>query len=403
MKSFISIQKIFFLGVVSLLWLIGLAPVGVTERVEAAPLPQEPVLLTLNGPSSVQVGDQFTVNVSLRNIPDPGLYGVQFEILFDPAVVSINNLQLNSALSFVVRSEIDEAAGKLTLVASQQGKVAGLVGEMPVLSFWVTANAPGSVAFTPENLKISDDQAQGFEVIAESYVVSISEPPTPTLEPTATSTPVPTAEPTGEPTSTRPTVEPTSEPTMEPTAEPTDEPTAEPTVEPPTPTVEPTVEPTAEPTAVIVSGQVILPGRTGNNWSGATVIVEDSRQTGTTDLTGNFIVSNVMPDSLKSIEADAPGFLPAVCSDLTIMTPETHLAPVTLLSGDINDDDVVDVIDAAMVGTSFGQAGENLPADITQDNLLDIFDIVLVSVNYGEQGPQNWSCVEKQDTAPPIQ
>ena len=376
MRSLISIQKIFLLGVCCL-WLIGSASVRDVKNVEAAASPQESVLLTITGPDSVLVGDQFTVEVLMQNIPDPGLYGVQFEVLFDPAAVSISDVKLNSALSFVVRNEIDETSGKLTLVASQQGKVAGLVGDVSVLSFVATANAPGSVTFLSQNEKVSDDQAQGYEVISEIYNVSINEPPTPTMEPTSEPTVEPTVEPTAEPT-TEPTVEPTTEPTVEPTAEPT---------------VEPTTEPTVEPMAT-VSGQVILPGRADNNWSGATIVLENSQQAVITDLAGNFIVSDVMLDSLVSIEADAPGFLPAVCSDLAVTTPELNLEPVTLISGDINDDDIVDVIDAAMVGTSFGQAGKNLPSDITQDDIVDIFDIVLVSVNYGEQGSQSWNCTK---------
>jgi hypothetical protein len=218
-----------------------------------------------------------------------------------------------------------------------------------------------------------------------------TDPPTPV----PTDTPIPTPTPSNSPTPT-PTELPTPEPTDEPTPEPTDEPTPEPTGEPtPEPTEEPSPEPTGEPTMADVSGQIIVAGRTDNDWSGTTVTIDDSGQIGTTDTTGNFSIIDVATGPLDSITADAPGYLPAVCSGLTVTAPETVLDAANLLSGDINDDSLVDITDATAVGASFGQTGSDLPADITRDDILDIFDIVLVSVNFGEEGPQTWNCLSK--------
>jgi hypothetical protein len=65
---------------------------------------------------------------------------------------------------------------------------------------------------------------------------------------------------------------------------------------------------------------------------------------------------------------------------------------VTLLSGDISDDNLVDITDATAVGASFGLTGAEIAADLNRDNLVDIFDIVLVSLNFGQSGPQAWVC-----------
>jgi hypothetical protein len=368
--------------------------------------PSSQMTLMLDGPASVNAGETFNVTAVAQDVPDPGLYGVQLEINYDPTLISVSDLQFNPNLIFVVLNDVDNTTGKIRLAASQQGKVPGLTGDVALLSFNASAaNTAGTVVFTVENEKFSDSQAQGFDFISQSYSVSIGEMPTPepTDEPTVepTLTPEPTDEPTAEPTDTPtptpvPTDEPTSEPTDEPTVEPTltPEPTDEPTAEP-TDTPTPTPVPTDEPTMVNISGQVILAGRAGNDWSGAIVTIEDSGQTGTTDTTGNFSIANAAISSLSAITADAPGYLSAVCTGLTITDPETVLDSVSLLSGDIDGDNQVDITDATAVGASFGQTGSGLPADITRDGLLDIFDIVLVSVNFGEKGPQSWSCLVK--------
>jgi hypothetical protein len=153
-----------------------------------------------------------------------------------------------------------------------------------------------------------------------------------------------------------------------------------------------------------VSGQIILAGRAGNNWSGAVAMIGSNDQTtatemAVTDVDGNFDIESVFT-GLQEVTADAPGYLSSVCSNVNVAAPQTVLNPVTLLGGDINSDDLIDIVDAATAGTNFGQTGPN-PADITLDEIVDIFDIVLVSVNYGETGPQVWTC--SNSGSPPIQ
>ena len=150
-----------------------------------------------------------------------------------------------------------------------------------------------------------------------------------------------------------------------------------------------------------VSGQVVLAGRNGNNWSGAVAKINSSvEQSAATNINGNFEIANV-PAGLHTISADAPGYLSAVCSGVNVTAPQLVLSPVSLVAGDINDDDSVDIVDAAIVGISFGKTGPDVPADITQDEIVDIFDIVLVSVNYGEAGPKVWNCAGPNNS--PIQ
>lgn len=301
----------------------------------------------MNGPASVALSQTFSVTVVAQNVPNPGLYGVQFEINFDPSLLSLGNLQPNPDLSFVVRNVVTNTLGKLTFVASRQGNVPGLTGAVTLLTFDATAAAsPGVATLTFANEKIGDSQATAFTITSQSYTVAIGGTPTPT--PTATATV--------------------------------------------TATVTPTATTTPGPGTATVSGQVTLQGRASGNWAGATVTVDDSSQSDTTDANGNFSITGVTTGGHSSITADASGFLPAVCTAPIVTAPVTTLAAVALLNGDLNDDNLINIIDATTVGVSFGATGPSLPADLNQDGIVDIFDIIIVSANFG-QGSQGWSCL----------
>jgi hypothetical protein len=75
-----------------------------------------------------------------------------------------------------------------------------------------------------------------------------------------------------------------------------------------------------------------------------------------------------------------------------VTAPETTLTTVTLKSGDVNDDDIVDIADATAVGLNLGTADPGLATNINRDSTVDILDIILVSVNFGE-GIQTWNCL----------
>ncbi len=328
-----------------------------TPTATTTPEPGE-MSLVATGPASVAAGEVFSVTVEAQDIDETGLYGFQFELNYDPALMAVSNVQVDPAFSFVVINTVDNTTGQIQVAASRQGNVAGLTGDVPLVTFDATAvGASGTAEFSFSNAKLGNPQAQALDITTQVYVVVIEPEVTPT-----------------------PTGEPTEEPTPTPTGEPTEEPTPTPTTEPGTATV---------------TGQVILAGRSGNDWSGATVTVDDSSQSATTGSDGNFTITNVTPGVHSSITADAPGYMPAVCTSPTISEPTTALAAVSLLSGDVNDDNVVDVADAAAVGMSFGLTGPGLAADINQDGIVDIFDIILASVNFGATEPTAWTCISE--------
>lgn len=324
--------------------------------------------LTFDGPSVVEAGETFEVRVQAKGIDAPGIYGAQFRLNYDPDIISVGDLAINPDLSFVLQGILDNQTGTITLAASRKGQVAGLTGNVTLLTFEATAKrSSGPATFTFADEKISDPQAQSLDVTSQSYTVSI-----------------------GDSTADEPTPEPTSSPTTAPAGDPTLEPTDSPI---PTPTSQPAPQPTGfPPAAYAVYGQVSLAGRAANNLANTTITVAGSDLSITTDAAGRFSLTNTSLSFPTDITADAPSYLPAACTITALAASETTLTTPTLLSGDLNDDLTVDIIDATAVGASFGKIGSDLMADINLDGVVDIYDVVLVTMNFGQNGPQLWAC-----------
>jgi|GEM_PF-3255078 len=216
--------------------------------------------------------------------------------------------------------------------------------------------------------------------------------PTPTNTPTATPTNTPTSTPTNTPTST-PTNTPTSTPTNTPTSTPTNTPTSTPTNTPTsTPTNTPTFTPTptSSPEGGTVRGRVHLERRTSD--AGAAVSV--GALATTTDENGRFTLSGV-PAGTHTIIAAHRGYLRSWRSFSLTAGQTLTLPDVTLLGGDVNQDDRIDHLDADIVD----QAWHSTPvdghwdarADITDDKLVNVLDLVAVQFNWGQAGPGPWA------------
>ncbi|HRV92870.1 MAG TPA: DUF5060 domain-containing protein, partial [Anaerolineae bacterium] len=231
------------------------------------PVPTAATLI-VSGPDSVEAGETISLDVKTNNVADEGLYGVQLKLIYDPLKVSLANLQVNPELPFVLHQTIDDVAGEIDFVASRQGEMPGLTGDITLFTVDVTAgNTSGETTFSFEEEKLSDPKAAAIMVEAEPFSLAIENP-----------TSVPTSQPSPEPTQTS-TLEPTATPTDLPSPEPTNTPTPDSTVVPGSPTPQPTSEPISITTLL---GQVILAGRTNDDWSDASVVAAGTNGSVTT-------------------------------------------------------------------------------------------------------------------------
>ncbi len=139
-----------------------------------------------------------------------------------------------------------------------------------------------------------------------------------------------------------------------------------------------------------IVGTVKVEGRDADNQAGH-IVTDGATLTATTDISGAFTLANV-EFGTYSLTADSAGFLAATCENVDHSGGETTLLESTLLAGDIDDSDSIDITDAVAIGNVFGStAGET--ADLNVDGVVDILDLILMAANYGQSSLDNpWVC-----------
>jgi hypothetical protein len=195
-----------------------------------------------------------------------------------------------------------------------------------------------------------------------------------------------------------PLVNPTVQPTV---IIPTNQANAPATIAPTIPAVgQPTVAPAGSPipteqvkanTLAQITGHVSY--GLSNNYSGITLMLtlpDGKTDQVVTQADGTFTFSNLLPGNY-SLKASAPGFL-AAHLDFTIEQGQSlALPPATLHTGDTNDDESIDLADAALIAANFEAQGKDVPrADLNGDGVIDVQDLVLIGVSFGTKGPLNW-------------
>jgi hypothetical protein len=155
-----------------------------------------------------------------------------------------------------------------------------------------------------------------------------------------------------------------------------------------TPTFTPTPfnSPTTDPQhAGMLMGQVIA-GKKVN----VTLLDANNRPVVSvqTDDAGNYII-NAPSDGTYTVIATAPGFLRAQ-GFATIDTDRTTTLPtISLLPGDIDNNDVIDPFDALTIGMNYNN---RLPeaADLNNDGIINVLDLEVLARNYRKAGPVPW-------------
>ena len=143
--------------------------------------------------------------------------------------------------------------------------------------------------------------------------------------------------------------------------------------------------PTGAVNTAAVTGRVILEGRSRYNG----VYVTLDRGDGGFDETtadGVFVIRNI-PLGWHILRMDMPKYL-AVEGRFLASEPVTVLGDLKMLAGDAYGDNIIDILDLALVSRSFGSEPPSDPrADINENGMVDILDLVLVSKNYDREGP----------------
>jgi len=164
---------------------------GLTVRIEPAS-------------KSVQPGQAFTVSVMVDGAVDLGAF--QFEMRYDPAVVTASNVGLGLFLGSTGRtaqaigSDVDNVAGLVKSAAFSFGDRAGPQGTGVLAVITLTAVGSGRSTLSLQNVLVTDTMANVLPASVRGGTVVVAAPtptPTPTAMPgptvTSTARPVPTS------------------------------------------------------------------------------------------------------------------------------------------------------------------------------------------------------------------
>jgi glucose/arabinose dehydrogenase len=366
-------------------------PPTATTILTNTPVPTQATLSVL-APVNATVGQSVQVALGLNSVTD--LYGLQTTCSVNPSVLSGVSLTegdgFNAQNSFIVNRNF-QANGSWMVAASRLQPAPVITGNATAYTLVYNVVGAGETAISCEVLAVDRNGSDIRLSVVNGTFTGIAPEPTATQTPlpTATNTPLPTDMPTLVPTNTP---EPTFTPTATNTPEPTFTPTATNTPEP-TFTLTPTVEPSATPLPVTGSivGMLKLQGRTDN--SGILVELLDVNAavlTSQTTAADGAVTFASLPPGSYTLRATATGYLALVIPATVGAAGEPDDVSVqTLLAGDTDNNGIIDLADAGLIGANFDVDVPPAPAtaDLNADGTVDIRDLVLIGINFGRTGP----------------
>jgi len=99
---------------------------------------------------------------------------------------------------------------------------------------------------------------------------------------------------------------------------------------------------------------------------------------------GTFSLS--APAGSYSISASRPGFLKAIRNPISLTAGGTLTMPtISLLAGDVNNDDNINVTDVITIGTNYNNSTPTA-ADFNNDGVINVLDLQILAANYPKTG-----------------
>jgi hypothetical protein len=95
------------------------------------------------------------------------------------------------------------------------------------------------------------------------------------------------------------------------------------------------------------------------------------------------------PAGTYTIIASASGFLTAQGSVTVTSGAASTMPTISLLAGDIDNNNVIDQFDAMTIGMSYNTA-DPVSADLNSDGVINVLDLELLARNYRATGPVAW-------------
>ncbi len=160
--------------VVALVISLGLIPLNIALAA--------PTSVAVSAPSGVDPGEQFTINITVE--PGASIAGVQFNLAFDPAVLTAdsvaegNLLSQGGAATYFSSGTIDNVAGTVSGVVGAiitPGQSVSSAGTFASISF--TAGTSGTSPLTLSGVLVADIAGQPVETTVVSGSVAVNQAP----------------------------------------------------------------------------------------------------------------------------------------------------------------------------------------------------------------------------------
>lgn len=139
------------------------------------------------------------------------------------------------------------------------------------------------------------------------------------------------------------------------------------------------------------TGQLNLQGRSSH---GGIVVTNATGQQTQTQTDGSFSIAGEPPLTFQYpgyLSGQAENALPVEVSqtDGSDALPTINLGTITLLAGDVNEDNIINILDLSFIAQRYRSADP--VADLNGNGTVDLLDLVLAANNYNQAGPlTNW-------------
>jgi hypothetical protein len=350
-----------------------------------------PSVSTSVNPTSLNVGESAVVTVSLNNVPAEGYTSAEFTCTYDPTLLEASNIVIAGLFGVdpVVAINDPQSDSFIVAIAGSNGNKATTSGT--VFTFSVTGLQVGQAA-----IECTARVSKGDNVLttlpstgASLTVVGVA----PTSTPIESPTPIVTSTPDGFATATStPDGSATAISTPDGSATATSTPVESPT---PTFTLTPEVSPTPTFTSTPEASPTPIPSGslTGEVLASKPVTVSlynaDSSLAATVNANPDGTFSLQAPAGTYTVFATASGFLSAQGSVTITGGAANTLPTISLLAGDIDNNNVIDQFDAMTIGMSYNTA-DPVSADLNNDGVINVLDLELLARNYRDTGPVVW-------------
>ena len=367
-------------------------------------------------PATVNAGESAVVTVSLNNVPAEGYTSAEFTCTYDANLVEVSNISVTGLFGADAATAINDPQNGsfIVAIAGSNGNKATTSGA--AFTFSVLGLQAGQTAIectarvSTGNNALTSLPSTGTSLTIVGSLPTATSTPTPFDTPTSV-TPVesPTSTPDGSETATATqtpdgsetatqtpdgsgTATATQTPNGSETATPTPDGSATATAtQTPNGSETATSTPVGSPTATLppagsgtVNGQVLAE-------KPVTVSLFDADSTLAGSVTANLdgTFSLTAPAGPYTVFATASGYLSAQAS-ITLTDGNTTTMPtISLLAGDIDNNNVINQFDAMTIGMSYNSATPTA-ADLNNDGVINVLDLELLAANYRETGPVLW-------------